>query len=162
MVGKGKGLKFDSRPPCSISHDILLQQTEAVVLPLRMGIMIRLKALTAEIWTKARRWGQFRHPITSKGWREKCTIGSWQQQGGRGVGGSWGKRVGTIPALKSSWFNSSYCQIPLHSLCLCCCFTPLLIKLFCRSLSVSLKNTAVCFPSRNVLGMTHEERWRNE
>lgn len=48
------GLKFYSHPPCSISHNILLQQTEAVVVPLSTGIMIRLKALTAETWTKAR------------------------------------------------------------------------------------------------------------
>lgn len=48
------GLKFYRPPPCSISHNILLQQTEAVVPPFSTGIMIRLKALTAETWTEAR------------------------------------------------------------------------------------------------------------
>lgn len=52
-------LKFYSHPPHSISHNILLQQTEAVVLPLSTRIMIRLKALTGETWTNARWWEQF-------------------------------------------------------------------------------------------------------
>lgn len=40
--------------PRSISHNIWLPQTEAVLLPLTTMIMIRLKALTGETWTNAR------------------------------------------------------------------------------------------------------------
>lgn len=44
----------ETQPQC------LLQQTDAVLLPLlTTGIMIRLKALTAETWTYARWWEQF-------------------------------------------------------------------------------------------------------
>lgn len=120
-------LKFYSYLPHSISHNILLQQTEAVVLPLSTRIMIRLKALTGATWTNARWWEQFAAQSTVNEGEEKCPIGCWRQQGG--VTGGWGWRAGSIPTPKSSWwFNSSYCQIPLHSLCLCLSFSLPLIK----------------------------------
>lgn len=75
-------LKFYSRLPRSISHNILLQQTEAVVPPLSTRIMIRLKALTGETWTNARWWERFAAQSTPHEGEEERTIGYWRQQGG--------------------------------------------------------------------------------
>lgn len=147
-------LKFYSRPPHSISHNILLQQTEAVVLPLSTGIMIRLKALTGETWTNARWWEQFAAQSTAnEGGRSTPLATDASREGLWGRG----EQVGFIPTPKSSWwFNSSYCQIPLHPLCLCLSLSlsvspiPLLIKFFpCLSHFHSKKWTVSRRPSRS-------------
>lgn len=60
-------LKFYSGSPRSISRNIWLRHTEAVLPPLSAMIMIRLKALTGETWTDARRWEQFAAQSTADG-----------------------------------------------------------------------------------------------
>lgn len=79
-------LKFYSYPPHSISHNILLQQTEAVVLPLSTRIMIRLKALTGETWTNARWWEQFAAQSTvNEGRRRALLAADNSREGLRGL-----------------------------------------------------------------------------